>query len=226
MPLLWPVKRKNITFISRPNPGSYQRDYVVSAVILLRDVLKYAQTLKEVKYILHNEKVLVNGKEIKDTRFPVGLFDVIEIPTTKEKFTLLFDEFGKVKLVNSKDDLVFMKVTGKKNVRGGKHQLNFMNGFNLFVDEKTFSKLNVEDTLVYNFKSKKVDSTIPLKEGSFVYIFDGKFKGRFVELQSITKYNGITRDLVEIKEGKEIHSTAKDYCFAIGTKKEDVKRFN
>jgi small subunit ribosomal protein S4e len=58
----WPIKRKNITFIAKPNPGSYKAEYVVPVVVLLRDILGVAETSKEVKMILHNRgDVLLNG---------------------------------------------------------------------------------------------------------------------------------------------------------------------
>ena len=65
MPTLWSVERKNEKFIAKPNPGSHKMKYVVPVVVLLRDILKYAKTSKEVKLILHDDEVLVN--EVKLT---------------------------------------------------------------------------------------------------------------------------------------------------------------
>ena len=101
-----------------------------------------------------------------------------------------------------------------------------MNGFNLLVEEKVFNSIKVEDTLVYDFVKKKVVSTVALKEGSYVYFFDGKFQGKFGEVKEFVPFNGLTKDVVKVQVGSEVQSTAKDYAFAIGTKKEDLKRFN
>ncbi len=54
-----------------------------------------------------------------------------------------------------------------------------MNGYNILVDEKTFKKVSVNDTVAYDYAKKKVVSTTPLKEGSFVYLFNGKYTGQF-----------------------------------------------
>lgn len=226
MPTSWPVKKKNITFIAKPNPGSHKMKYVVSMVVLLRDVLKYAATSKEVKRILHQEEVLINNKRVTDIKTAAGLFDIVEIKKTKEKYTVLFDESGKLKLVSAKDNLINLRVSRKTTTPGKKFQLNFLNGFNLLVDEKTFKSTKIADSVVYDLTKKKISSVLNLKEGNFVYLFDGKFKGQFAQIKSLVKYNGIARDLVEVEIEGNAHNTAKDYCYVIGTKKEDMKRFN
>ncbi len=225
-PVAWPVKRKNIAFITRPNAGSYKQKYVTPLVVVLRDVLRYAETSKEVKLALHNSDVLVNGKKTLDIRYPVGMFDTIEIKQNKEKFMLLFDELGKIKLVESKDDNAYLKVTSKTIVSAKKFQINFMNGFNVLIDEKTAKGIKINDTIVYDLIKKKIVSVIGLQKGAFAYIFDGKFKGHFALIEDFESFNGLTRDIAKVKIGNEVHSTAKDYCFAVGTKKEDLKRFS
>lgn len=226
MPVSWPVKRKNITFVGKPNPGSMKREYVVSVTVLLRDVLGYAQTAKDVKYIVNNGQIVVNGREVKDAKFACGIFDVFEIKKTNEKYVILFSaEEKNLKLVPTKDDLIYLKVAGKTITPGKKFQMNFSNGYNLLVDEKTFKSVSVQDTVVYDFANKKVVSTIALKEGVFAYIFDGNFKGHFAQIKSFVSYKGLTRDVAQITLDNAEHSTAKDYCFVVGEKKEDLKRF-
>jgi len=225
MPTLWSAERKNEKFIAKPNPGSHKMKYVVPVVVLLRDILKYAKTSKEAKLIIHDDEVLVNGKKITDIKFAIGIFDVLEIKKTNEKYVVVFNELGKVKLTQVKDDLLFLKVTSKTALKENKFQLNFMNGFNLIVDKKVFASTKVNDTVVFDFVKKKIIETISLKEGAFVYIFDGKFQGSAGKLKSFDIYSGLTRDVAHIDIEGHVHTTAKDYCFAVGTKKEDLKRF-
>jgi len=224
-PTAWPIKRKNITFIAKPKPGSHKVKYVTPLVVVLRDVLNYAETSKEVKLIVHNSEVLVNGKQVKDVKFPVGMFDVLEIKKTAEKYVVLFDTFGKLKLVAAKDDSIYLKVAGKTQVSGGKYQLNFMNGFNVLATDKEVKSVKVNDTVVFDFIKKKIVSVLALKEGAFAYFFDGKFKGQFGEVKEFVSYNGLTKDVVKIQIGDEVQSTAKDYAYVVGTKKADLKRF-
>lgn len=224
-PVSWPIKRKNITFIAKPKPGSHKSKYVTSIVVLLRDVLNYAETSKEVKLVLNEKQVLVNAKEVTDIKFPVGMFDIIEIKGTKEKFVVLFDKFSKLRLVAQKDNSIYLRVTGKKSLANKKYQLNFMNGFNTLVDEKTYNGVKVRDTIVYDLDKNNVSSVLNLKEGAFVYFYDGKFVGQFGEIKTFVNYQGVTKDVVEVEIGDEVHSTAKDYAYVIGTKKGDLARF-
>ena len=225
MPISWPLARKEATFVTAPNSGSFKRDYVVPLIVVLRDYLKYVKNKKEANYVVHNSLVYVNGKEVDDVRHACGMFDLIEFPTSQEKFVILFNEFGRMKMVSVDDNNLYLRVKNKRVVKGGEKQLNFENGYNLKVDDKTFSSVSVTDTVVYDVKEKKVVNTVPLKKGSYVYIFDGKFKGRLGKVSSIEKFNGLARDVAEVEIEGESRSTAKEYCFAVGTKKEDLKRF-
>ena len=153
------------------------------------------------------------------------MFDVLELKKTNEKYVVLFDNFGKLKLVSVKADEVLLKVSGKKQVVGSKFQLNFMNGFNIIVDEKTAKTVKVNDTMVYDFIKKKVVKTLALKEGVFAYFFDGKFRGSFGEIKEFVNHKGLTKDVVKVQIGGNVESTAKEYAFVVGTKKDDLKRF-
>ncbi len=225
MPNSWPVKKKNITFIGKPNSGSHKLEYVVSALVILRDVLEYASTAKEARQIVNTEEVLVNGKRITDAKFAVGIFDVIEIKKTAEKFTVLFNEFGRISLVPTKDNLIYLRVSKKTTIAKDKVQLNFMNGFNQIVDLKVANSVKVNDTIVFDFVKKAIKSTLNLKEGNFVYIFNGKFKGEFAQIKGFVAYNGLAKDLAQIEIDGQVHSTSKDYCYTIGSKAADIVRF-
>lgn len=222
MPNSWPVKKKGITFITRPNAGSHKLDYVTSVVVLLREVLGYAKTAKDAKYIVYNEELLVNGKKVTDIKTAVGMFDIFEITKTSEKFVLIFDEVGRLKLVPTKDSTITLKIASKSILKNGKFQLNMMNGYNVLVDEKAFKKAKVEDSVVYDYTKKAIKKVVELKEGAQVYLFDGKFKGQFATVKGFTKYNGLANDLVTLDIAGAEASTAKAYCYVL----ENTKGFN
>lgn len=225
MPSSWPIQKKLIKFVSKPNPGSHKRKYVASVLILLRDVLGVAKNTKEAKFIVNNQEVLVNGKKVTKIKMPVGLFDTFETPLTKEKYTLIFDTHGRIKLVDYKDDNLILKVIKKQKVTGGKFQVFTMNGYSILVDEKTFNSIKVNDSVHYDIAKKSVSSVLPLKEGNYVYIFDGKFQGYFGEVKGFTTYSGLAKDLIQLDVNGEEHQTAKQYAYVVGTKKTDIKRF-
>lgn len=215
MPTAWPTFRKTETFVTRPNPGSMKRKYVVPVSVFLRDVLKVVYTTKEAKYVVHKEFILVNGKVVQDIRAPIGLFDVVEITKLGAKYSFVFDTNGRIKVIELKDSNVYTKVIGKTLVKGGKVQINTLNGFNVLVDSKEAKKIDTGSTIVVDAKTKKITSTLVLNEKSEVYVMDGKYKGQFGIAKSFVHYNGVSPDLVELQIGDETHLTAKEYCFVI-----------
>ena len=47
--------------------------------LVIRDVLGYARSTREVRHILHNGHALIDGRICKDTRRGVGLMDVLTL---------------------------------------------------------------------------------------------------------------------------------------------------
>ena len=85
------IKRKENVWTVRTQPGAHKRVDSVALGVLLRDIAKLAESISEVKRILNNGEVKVNGVIRKDYRFSVGLFDVVEIEKQKLCFRVLFD---------------------------------------------------------------------------------------------------------------------------------------
>ena len=88
MPKTWDIQRKGISYIKRPLPGPHGFNYGLALSVFLKDILKIAKTAKEVKNILNNHDLLVDGVKRQESKFIVGFLDVISIPTTKENFRI------------------------------------------------------------------------------------------------------------------------------------------
>ncbi len=52
-------------------------------------------TLQEVKYILKNRDVKVDGRIRTDHKYPTGFMDVVEIEKTGENFRIIYDAKGR-----------------------------------------------------------------------------------------------------------------------------------
>merc|ERR1719502_1891665 len=79
----------------RPSTGPHKLRECLPLIILLRNRLKYALTGKEVKYILMQRLVKVDGKVRTDNTYPAGFMDTITIEKTNEFFRLLYDVKGR-----------------------------------------------------------------------------------------------------------------------------------
>lgn len=216
-PRNWIINRKERKFIARPMPGPHSLDSCITLSILIKDFLKQAKTAKEVKNILYNKKILVNKVPRTDYRFPIGIFDIIEIPSIKEKYILLYNQKGKF-VLNSVADAnnKLCKIIGKKIVKKGKIQVNLNDGRNLLLDKNDYS---VGDTLVFDLENKKVKSHLKFEKEAFIYLINGSYKGNIGKLQSVQEKEGSEEPRITFLIDKEVHASLKKYAFVIGKDK-------
>jgi small subunit ribosomal protein S4e len=208
-PKSWPIRRKGIQFIIRPNPGNHTLRTSIPLLLVLTRILKYARTNKEVKKILNEGKVIVNDKLRKNKAYPVGVMDVVRIPTLNENFIVLFDNKGKF-ILNKIDDkqaeLRMVKVENKTLIKGAKIQINNTNGTTFLVKE---DKYKTGDTLVLT--KNKITEQISFEKDATVYLTGGKRIGTVGKIQEIKE----GKILVKPEDGEKFE-TARRYGFVIG----------
>ncbi len=213
-PKSWKIKRKGITFVTRPNPGMHSKKNSISINVILRDMLNYAKTTRDVKVMLSKGYILVDGKQIKDHRFAVGLMDLIETPKTKECFRVLLDKKGKISIIKTKQEekkIKLCKIVGKTVIKKGKIQLNLNDGKNIIIDKNNY---NTGDTLVIDVPEQKIKEHLKFEKGAFVYLSGGNHKGESGIIDE-TKNN-----LIKIKpKSGESFETSKKLAFVIGKEK-------
>ena len=217
MPKTWDVKRKTTKYILRPHPGSHTIDSSMPIQIFLRDVLKVAKTAKEVRYILNDKEVLVNGKKRKDVKFPVGLMDVVEIPELKKSYRILFNHKGKITTTEMKDaekSIKPFKIKNKSIVTKGKIQLNFEDGTNLIVEKDTYK---TNDVILYDFKAGKITKHIVFENNALAYLTGGNKVGITGTLEDIKDNNIILKS-----QKGEVFETSKKFAFVIGKTKPEI----
>ena len=95
-------------------------------LIVLRDYLKLGDKEREITRILNNNMVRVDGKIVKDRRFPVGFMDVLTIENVDNDYIIMYDLKGKlVAKANSPENkgLKLSKVVKKTIIGNNKIQL-------------------------------------------------------------------------------------------------------
>lgn len=204
VPKSWPIPRKGTTFVVKPNFG-FSRG--IPLLIVLRDMLKVAKDRKEVKKAIHFKNILVNGREARDEKEGILLFDVITIVPSKKNYKLSLSLKGKFELEEIKESEVEHKVTkviGKKILKGKKIQLNLSDGRNFLSD----IKCETNDSVLIDFKKKKIEKCLPLKENSRVFVFAGKHAGATGKIEKIKE----ERKMATIESGSEkIHVLIKQF---------------
>lgn len=81
-------------FAPRPSCGPHKLRECLPLAILLSNRLKYALIYDEVKKIVSQRLVKIDGKVRTDKTYPAGFMDVITIERTNENFRLIYDVKG------------------------------------------------------------------------------------------------------------------------------------
>ncbi len=214
MPKTWNILRKNNTFITKPNPGAHNYYLGTSINTLLKEIIGLVETKKEVKKILHDKNLQVDGKICHDEKFNVGFMDVITIQ--KESYRVVLDSKGKlatVKIKGAEATQKLSRITGKNTLKGGKIQLTTSDGRVINIEKDTYK---TGDCILISLPSQKIEAHYPLIEGASTFIIKGKHAGSH---GIITK---LDEEKVLIKTTEGNYLTKKEYAFITGDKKTAV----
>ena len=211
-PKTWHINRKNSKFITKPSPGPHGINSSVALGVLIKEILKYATTSREVKKILNSGSVKVDGVVRKDYRLPVGIFDTVEFSTGKH-FRIILNKKGKLDVVEtSKDESSSKpaKITGKTMLKGKLH-LNFYDGKNRIADKNDYK---VGDTVILSLPEQKIGKHFKLQKKSTIFLTSGKHVGETGKIEDIAGNKIIYKD-----HNGEMVETLKEYAFVIGEEK-------
>jgi len=182
IPKNWPIPRKGTKYVVRPN---YNIREGVPILIILRDMLKIAQNRKEVKKAIYSKNILLNNEIVRDEKNNALLFDTIAILPSKKYYRIELSKKGKFQLKEIKESEInkkISKIVNKKVLKGKKMQLNLRDGRNFISD----IKCNINDSVLIDLKTKKIEKCLSLKENAKIMIFGGKHSG---EIGIINKIN-------------------------------------
>lgn len=212
-PKTWHIKRKGPKFIVKPSPGPHSLDTGLPLAILLKEVLNYANTIREVKKILNINEIKIDGEIRKDFRFPVGIFDTIEFTNAKEYFRVILNEKSKISLVKIKKEEALLKpckIIGKTIVKG-KLQLNLFDSKNILVNKNSYK---VGDSVLLSLPEQKITKHLKLDKKSTIFLIGGKHIGEIGIVEDILENRLIYKD----QKGNLIE-TLKKYAFVVGDDK-------
>jgi small subunit ribosomal protein S4e len=225
-PRHWPIKRKEAKFTTRVIPGPHPMEHSLTLALILREILGYAENMREVKAILSAGQVKVDGVVRKNPRFPVGLMDVVEITTSNECFRLLPKLNGGLRLVNVDDaeaGFKLCRIENKSMVKGGKVQLGLHDGRTILVESEKAADYSTLDTIKMSIPKQKMMKSIRLDKGVYAIVTRGQNIGIEGKVLEISKRIGTHTSTVTIQDSEgNRFQTALDYVFAVGKTKSEV----
>ncbi|MEM1584558.1 MAG: 30S ribosomal protein S4e [Nitrososphaerota archaeon] len=223
------IKVKEYVFTIAPRPGPHPKTECIPLLLILREYLGYAERADEAKKIIKAGKILVDGRIIRDYKFPVGLMDVVSIPDTGENYRILPVYRKGLRLIEiprEESGVKLGKIIRKMHVARARLQLTLHDGRNILFKEVTdeVRQINTRDTLKISVPSQTILDHVRLEEGYYALIIRGSkqgLHGRIIEINRDTPYpSKATIRLSETKIGEV--STILDYVMVVGREKPEI----
>jgi small subunit ribosomal protein S4e len=227
-PKSWGIARKTTKFVMKPSPGPHNINAIPMAV-WLRDHIEVARNMKEVKQILRQREVIVNGRACRHADMGIGIFDIIAIPKTGKYYRILRDAKGRHKTISIDSESAqsrLVKITNKTVIKGGKVQLNLRDGSNVLAD----NSYKAGDTIVLSLKDGEMNKIIdhfPYQIGHMVMVIGGKHSGSIARISELIKVQGSlpNRVILTNEDTGDNFETIDEYVVTIGREKSAVENW-
>lgn len=220
MPKSWNIPRKTHKWTVKSSPGPHSKLKSVPLLLVMRDILKLANSSREVRKILNDRNVMVDGRIVRDYKFPVGMFDVINIPKIDSSYRVLLDEKQRLSLHKISDsEIKLCRIDDKTIVKGGNIQLNLHDGSNIVSDEYSYHTF---DSILISLPDRKVMQHLVYKPGNLALITGGAHSGEVGTIKEIRKTRSPMPNMVSIR-GAYDFETIEDYVFVIGKNTPEIE---
>ena len=218
-PVTWKQPRKKFAWSVRSKAGPHPMWGSVPLMVMIRDVLKFADTAKEARNIITKGKVEVDGRIVKDYQRPVGFMDVLSVKDAGVSKRVLMDKHGILVLSDLNQQEVgwkLVKVTGKSIAKGGKIQIATHDGRVLLTKEKSVKR---GDTLKISIPEQKILEVYPMAKETSVYVTGGAHKGTITTIKEINVSKSYQENTVESNDN---FTTTMSNVFVLGKSKGEI----
>jgi len=219
-PAFWKIPRKRFRFTVTVAQGPHPKEESYPITVLIRDVLGFVKNYREAETVIHEGKILVDSIPRREPDFPVGLMDVVEIPSIGKTFRLVpvsGNPLHPIFINESEKSLKLCKVKVKKTVRGGHIQYGFHDGRSILTENGT--KLNPGDTCLIEIPSQKVIKSVKLEKDNLAIITKGGKVGQFGKIEQVKPGTFSRPKMVSLSIGGTLTELPSDIVFVVGEKK-------
>ena len=186
-PKFWGINRKNKRFVITIRPGSHKKKNSIPLAVLIRDKLKFSNTLKEAKYIIYNGKITIDGKIRKSLHHGVGVMDVMQLENIHEIYRMVPLNGNILEPIQIQDDeksKKIIKVTNKTTLKKKLTQFGFHDGRTILTNEN----INMGDSCLINTNDKqKILEVLKLEKNCKILIIRGINAGKIGTVLEIKK---------------------------------------
>ena len=223
-----PVPKKEFKFTVKPAPGPHAADDCIPIAILLRDMFNYARNMSEIKRILYERNVVVDGRVKTNRKYPLGFMDVLSFPKINEHYRLIYlPKVGlrTVPITESEMNVKLCQIKNKTTIKGGLTQINLHDGRNLVLspEDSKNQSYYTNDTLKISIPDQKILESYELKIGNYGFVTSGRWMGMHGIIEEISSHGTKKTRTVTLttSEGERL-VTLYRYIFVIGAESPSI----
>ncbi|KAJ1642528.1 40S ribosomal protein S4 [Coemansia asiatica] len=215
-PKHWMLDKLTGTYAPKPSPGPHKQRECLPLVIFLRNRLKYALNGREVRNILMQRLVKVDGKVRTDSTYPTGFLDVISLEKTNEHFRLIYDVKGRFTVHRINPEEAKFKLGKVRRCQLGAGGIPYI----VTHDGRTIRYpdplIKVNDSVKIDLETGKIDNYIKFEVGNIAMVTGGRNMGRVGIITHRERHHG-GFDIVHVKDARErLFATRMSNVFVIG----------
>lgn len=188
-------------------------------IVFIRNRLKYALNAREVKAIVMQRLIRVDGKVRTDTTYPAGFQDVITIEKTGENFRLVYDTKGRFTVHRIQAEEAEFKLCKVRSVALGKGGIPYLTTHDARTVRYPDPAIKVNDTVKIELSTGKILDFVKFDTGAVAMATGGRNMGRVGVVTNRERHDGGFA-IVHIKDaiGNEF-ATRESNVFVIGSEK-------
>ncbi|KAK2196482.1 bifunctional RNA-binding S4 domain/Ribosomal protein S4e/Ribosomal protein L2 [Babesia duncani] len=215
-PSKWMLDKLSGKYAPKPSPGPHSSRECLPLILLLRNSLKYALTYNEVKLIVMQKLIRIDGKVRTDITYPIGYMDVVHIARTNEYFRLLYDTKGRFVPHKITQEEAEYKLCRVKRTLVGPKEIAIA----ITHDGRTIRYIHPEvkpgDSLRVDIETGKVIEFLKFDVGNMAMITGGHNVGRVGTIIQQERHPG-SFDIIHLRDAQgNTFSTRKTNVFVIG----------
>jgi len=208
-PKHWLLDKLSGAYAPKASAGPHKTRDSLPLIIFLRNRLKYALNGNEVKAIVKQRLIKVDGKVRTDSTFPTGLMDVISIEKTGENFRLIYDTKGRFTVHRITAEEAQYKLGKVKRVQLGKGGIPYLVTHDARTIRYPDPAIKVNDTVKVDLATGKIEDFIKFDTGVIVMVTGGRNMGRVGVITHRERHDG-GFNIVHLKDAVDNEFTTRE----------------
>eukprot|EP01134_Creolimax_fragrantissima_P005420 CFRG5420T1 len=198
-PKHWMLDKLTGVWAPKASAGPHKARECMPLVVFLRNRLKYALTGNEVKYIVKQRLVKVDGRIRTDPTFPAGFMDTITLEKTGENFRLIYDNKGRFAIHRITTEESEYKLGQVKKVAVGPKGIPYVVTHDARTIRFPDPLIKVNDTVKINIETGKIEDFCKFETGNVAMVNGGRSLGRVGIITHTERHHG-GFDIVHLKD--------------------------